>query len=87
LISVQLENVLSEKQDWRIILSFFGETQKNTCEKLILNKENLKFSKQISAANTTNGKAYVNCFKIVLADIGQVRILSLRLFYILFEIR
>jgi hypothetical protein len=67
-----MENLLSDKHDWKIVISVLGETR--IVEDLILNKESLVFCKQISVANTTNGKAYVNCFKKSFAsDLGQVR--------------
>ncbi len=66
--------MLPDKNDWRIVLNVLGEEPSALVENLILNKETLVFSKQIAAANTTNGKAYVNCFKIMLAsDMGKVR--------------
>lgn len=56
------------------MLNVLGEEPSALAENLILNRESLVFSKQIAAANTTNGKAYVNCFKIILAsDMGKVR--------------
>jgi hypothetical protein len=67
-----MENLLSDKHDWKVVISVLGETR--IVEDLILSKESLVFCKQISVANTTNGKAYVNCFKKSFAsDLGQVR--------------
>ena len=72
LITVQLENPLSDKLEWLMALKLIGDSL--VSEEIMLTKENLAFSKQIPAANTTNGKAYLNLFKIRSIDVGKVKL-------------
>ena len=65
-----LYKMFIEKSEWKILLKIIGE--KSLSDEIVLKKDNLVTTKQVSAANT-NGKAYLQTFKFLNQDVGKVK--------------